>query len=49
MDDWAGIERDRDVEVPDGVIMLLELVCVAGVVAEIEDEGSLASLDDIVR
>ncbi len=29
--------------------MLPELVCVAGVVAELEDEGSLASLDDIVR
>ncbi len=49
MDDCAEIERGRPIEVPDGVITLFELVCVAGVVAELEDEGSLAPLDDIVR
>lgn len=34
--------------IPNGVVPLLEPVGVAGVVAKLEDEGSLAALDDIV-
>ena len=48
MDDCAGLERDRAVEVPVGVVPLLEPVCVGDVVAELEDEGSLAALEDVV-
>ena len=48
MDDWAGLERDRPVEVPVRVVPLLEPVCVGDVVAELEDEVSLAALEDVV-
>ena len=48
MGDCAGLERVRPVKVPDGVVPLLELVCVARVVAELENEGSLAALEDVV-
>ena len=37
MDKCTGIAEDRLVEVSDGVVLLLELVCVADVTAELED------------
>ena len=48
VDDCAGLERNRPVEVPVGVVRLLEPVCVREVMAEIEDEGSLAALEGVV-
>lgn len=48
VDNSAGLERDRPVNVPDEVIPLLELVCVADVVAELKDRGSLVALEDVV-
>lgn len=48
MDDCAGLERDILVELPVGVVTLLEPVCVGDVVAELEDEGSLAALGDVM-
>lgn len=35
-------------EVPDGVVPLLELTCVADVMAKLENEGSLAALEDVM-
>lgn len=48
MDDCAGLETDRLVEGTDRVVPLLEPICTADVVAELEDEGSLAALEDVV-
>ena len=36
-------------EVSDGVVLLLELVRVADVTAELEVEGSLTELEDVVK
>lgn len=46
--DCGWLERDRPVDVPVGVLLLLEPVCVVVVVAELDDEGSLAALEDVV-
>lgn len=48
VDDCAGPARGRPVEVPVGVVPLLEPVCVGDVVDELEDEGSLAAPEDVV-
>lgn len=48
MDNCAGLERDRPVEIPNGVVLLEELGCIVYVVAELENKGSLATLEDIV-
>ena len=42
-------EEARSVEVTDGVILLLGLVCVPDVMAGVENEGSLTTLEDVDR
>ena len=48
VDECVGIERNRPVELLDGVVSLLEIVCVADVAVELENEGSLTALEDAV-
>ncbi len=48
MDNCAGLEVDRLVEALDGVALLLGLVCAANLMAELENEGSLTALEDVV-
>ena len=44
----AILEGDRPVEVPDGVVLSLELVCAADVMAEPKNEESLRALEDVM-
>ena len=43
----ARLEGDRLVEVPDGVLLSLELICVTDVIAELKDEESPRALEDV--
>ena len=49
LDICAGLEEDRSVEVSDRLVLSLEIVCVTDVMAELGNESSLTTLEDVGR
>lgn len=45
----SGVEEGTPGEVSDGMALLLELVCVAGVTAKLENGGSVTTLKDVEK